>query len=350
MPNAQAPGNPVPVQPQNNPAHPQSGPAQSQNSSMGFYPPAQDRTQNQAQFQPGPAPGGYFQPSGASRFTNAPYIPKKKTAWPYYTAGAILLLLLVLFGLNAAGILKLGGKAPSDLAVGSQTPNPNLKVPGSQVDPSLVASASLPVPQVKIPAEAPPQMPKDVFDWLKHLQRCESVKQQLTSSQEMKLETVLAQVKGAGGLTSAADVDRMTDPDTSLQQAPGSDLINGVTKQMQADWLALTQRFDSWPPPAECKPIAAAYDTGLNEIQASTADIVKILNDINTTSPDLTGDIQKAIKSEKDISANHKAGVDDQFTQTDNLVQQICSKYSVSKWFSIDSHGGSGSIFSQAGF
>lgn len=329
--------------------NPQSGqyPQQGQNQYPGQQPGSptgQFGAQNPNVNRTGPVgsgPGGYYQPQGGpNRGVQPPFIPRKNATWPYWGGGIAAVLLLILLGLGATGVLgKLMGLGNPGLAANGGTSTPNLKVEGSIATPQLGAAR-----------KGPPQMPADIYNWLKHLQRCEATKVQLTNDEQTNFEVILAQVQGADGLTSAADVDRMTDPDTTLQHPPASHRINQSVQKMVADWSNLQKRFESWPVPQACMPIANNYDTGLGQTQATVADITQILNDINTTSPNLQTDIKKAVQSEKDIGSQSTHTIDDSFSEADTLVQKICDQYSVKKWFSIDAHGNSGdSLLSKLG-
>jgi len=252
---------------------------------------------------------------------------RKRNTWLAAGIGAAIILLL-LFGLKATGVLNFGQKPPdlSTLTARGQLPNTNLlSAEGKGSKPSLQAT------QIT--------MPKDLYDWLEHLRRCEQKKEAITGEQNQQLRELQSEMQGADGLTSAEDVQKMSDPD--YNSFPTLDKATAMLNQLQPDWVALKKRFDSVPPPEECKPIAQAYDDGLQSIIDTFASIEKIVGGIDLTSK---GSIQGSADDVKDIGLHHRRGIDGNFEDTDNLVQDICDKYQTRKWFKIDAHGGSAGL------
>lgn len=267
------------------------------------------------------------------------YAPPKPLNWKVIAVISVLGLTAILFGLQQAGLLRFGIKAPE--ANLSQ----NAKVP---ID-SLAVTAKAPDAPLAVNKEAAAKMPADVYAWLCHLQKVEEEKQTITGEELEQLQSMIPAMQSLGGLTSAADVDKMTDPNTDLSKTPGEDNIDSMVQNMQKKWQGLQTDLDSMPPPAECQRIHDAYSSGLAESVQTMQDIVNIVNGINTTSPTLKSDISSSQQQLHSIGKEHVTGVDNNFRMSDDLVQQICDKYSVSKWFSIDSKGGGDSLLSKFG-
>jgi len=274
------------------------------------------------------------QPTGAVPQSYAPHaamaIPtdvRKRNTWLAVGVAAALILIL-LFGLKATGVLNFGQKPinQATLTAKGQLPDTNLlQAQGSGTQPTLQSSRIT--------------MPQDLYDWLEHLRRCEQKKQAITGEQDQQLRELQSEMQGASGLTSADDVQKMTDPD--YNSFPTLDKATAMLNQLQPDWVALKKRFDSVPPPEECKPIAQAYDGALQNIIDTFASVEKIVSGVNLTDK---SQIQKSADDVKDVGLHHRRGIDGSFQDTDDLVQQICDKYQTRKWFKIDAHGGSAGL------
>jgi hypothetical protein len=209
-----------------------------------------------------------------------------------------------------------------------------------------------------MPSQAPPPvlqntaekitMPKDVEDWLKWLEKIEKEKQALTAKEQTQLTTLMATLQGASGLT-VQGVKDLTDPDNPSNNAPAMDDAQKITKEMIEAWAKLKRRFDSYPPPTECAATGAAYDGGLQGMADNAQKIEDLMSGIAGMPEPGQADADSAIGTVKDVGQNHPHDVDAEFTSTDQLVQAICDKYETRKWFSIDSHGGAGNVFSMPG-
>ncbi len=270
----------------------------------------------------------------------APYINtsgRKRVHWPAIVATVVVLAILAALGKVGYGLWLSAKQKSSPLSVKGATGGPLLSVDAQVPDADLKVLASR------------KQMPDDIYAWLQHLQRCDMLKRDLTQRQDIELASLIPQLKGAGGLTSAADVDKMTDPDSNFTGPPGADLINKEIEKISTQWTQLKARFDKMPPPAECQPIADAYDAGLSDTMESVGSISSIMNGINVNDPNLRSNIDASTKSLKGIGKDNAQGIDNMFAQTDTLVQNICNKYDVTKWFSIDVSGGNQDAFSSFG-
>lgn len=251
---------------------------------------------------------------------------RKRNTWLAVVISAVILLMAI-FGLRAAGVLHLGQKAPD---------TSSLQAVGSSQG-SFLQNEGKGGPSV-LPA-AKKTMPQDLYDWLQHLAKCEKHKQAITGKQLQQARELQSELGGASGLTTAEDVQKMSDPD--YNSFPTLDKATAMLNELQPDWVALKKEFDSVPPPAECKPIAEAYDSGLQNIVDMFDTVEKIVGGVNLT--DQTN-IRKSADDARQAGLQHRKGIDGEFETTDDLVQQICDKYETKKWFKIDAHGGSAGL------
>lgn len=266
----------------------------------------------------------------------APFAPQKNQNWPWIIGGLAALALAVI-GMGAAGLLKFGQDARSNLAEKGALGNDSLAAQASISD-SLrqkgEATTDLQAPGSRN------EMPQDVYDWLKHLEKCEKRKEKITRDQMNSLMVSINRGSGVGGLTPG-DVQALTDPDAANDKLPsGLNAIFEEIAKMGKDWKDLKEFFDSKPPPEECKPIASAYDTGLNGFLDSFAMVSGHTNRFANPENGMgDSEAKQAIPGLQDLKKNHVQAVDNPLQVTDDLVEAICKKYGVMKWFRIDAKG-----------
>lgn len=159
---------------------------------------------------------------------------------------------------------------------------------------------------------------------------------------------MIASLQGAEGLTPQG-VQGLADPDNTSSSAPAMDDAQRVTREMIKAWSALKRKFDTYPPPPDCAPIGAAYDNGLAGMADNATKLSDLLGGISQKSEPTQADADDAIGHVKGVGSGHIHDVDTELRKTDQLVQDICDKFDVHKWFSIDAHGGSGSMFGMPG-
>jgi hypothetical protein len=236
---------------------------------------------------------------------------------------SLAILLLLFFGLKAGGVLNFGAQAPDTVTLkarGEDSTN-TLQVPGNGTSPTLNSSRVT--------------MPDDVRNWLAHLEKCEMKKRALTKKQSEELTDMIGDLKGAGGLT-VDDVNSWSDPDSTT--LPVIDKVASIARELQPAWNDLKTYFDSYPPPKECKPIAEAFDDGLQSIPDEMQQLDGIVSGLNQTSDQAAG--KNAREKARAMSRDHRRKIDEPFSRTDQLVGEVCDKYQTRKWFSIDAHGG----------
>ncbi|HVT11773.1 MAG TPA: hypothetical protein VHE55_05870 [Fimbriimonadaceae bacterium] len=253
-------------------------------------------------------------------------VRKRNTILAIAISGVLLLLLFI--GLKASGVLAFGSKAPDNAVLNARGQGPDnslLQSRGDKTNPTLEVSRVT--------------MPDDIRNWLEHLARMEKKKQALTATQLQQVRELQSELGGASGLTTPEDVQKMTDPD--YNSFPTIDKATAMLNQLQPDWVALKKEFDSVPPPTECKPIAESYDAGLQNIVDVFDSVEKLVSGVNLTDQN---SIKKSADDVKEVGLRHRRGIDGEFQQTDDQVQDICDKYQTRKWFKIDAHGGSAGL------
>lgn len=153
--------------------------------------------------------------------------------------------------------------------------------------------------------------------------------------------------------TTALAGDEAGDLNSALQAADGdddspqpdhakADKAAGDTRGMRQSWVQLTQKFNSVPPPSECKDLANTYDQVLRETGAMMSDIIDA---IELASNDRTA----ALKKLYGMLGKSGSHIDEPAKRSDGMVSDICNKYATTKWFSITADVGDSSMLSGAG-
>lgn len=242
----------------------------------------------------------------------------KSNAGVWWALGAILAIAAILFGLGAAGILRLRS---ADKA------GPMLVQPGPDQGKLLVKRADDPPPVLQRNQDDPIRMPDDVRAWLEHLERIERAKQELQRDQ---MDDLMISMRSIEQLVLGAATEGLMDPDAPDNPTAGVNDFLPVEK-MTADWKELRRRFnqDGPPCPEECKPLKDEYDGALAQVPG-------VLNDIGSITGNLFDPEKKSkIKDLREIQQNHREYIDKPLTKSDRMVGQICDKYETKKWFDI---------------
>jgi predicted nucleic acid-binding Zn ribbon protein len=242
------------------------------------------------------------------------------------TIAAIVVLALIVLGLGlrASGVLQLGANAPGDklLTAKGTAPGTVLTQPGKTSSAPLTKSAERPV------------MPDDVMDWLKHLEKCEAMKNELEGDQDAEVSVWMEKnsVLGAG-MGMMDPYDQSTDNEGDKEPAG---YTKGKVLDLRPKWVDLITFFDSKKPPEECVPIADDFDRALNEIPGMMGDIGDILNGKNEP--------EQALQKLKKMQNGSYSDIDRYFQRCDQKVSAICDKYDVHKWFNIKGDVGGGGM------
>lgn len=225
---------------------------------------------------------------------------KKQTGWlAAIFAALILILLALLFLLWPRPVLQAEQKTPPPAEV--------LKI-------------------VKAPAEAKAKMPQDVANWLAFLKTIEDRRRALSNRQQAEMMVFYQKLSVAGpGLSEV-------DPSAKPEDSPGS-VSQDKFKDMLPEWEKLLKDYQAVPAPAECKPIADAYDQAMEEIPGMISDLQGILNQAESSPTDAL----TKLNSMQGTSSK----IDLAFQTADQGIDEICRKYEVAKWFGVgDSTGG----------
>ena len=227
----------------------------------------------------------------------------------------ILVFLGIIYaGLRASGLLQFGrGGTPETLSATKKGTTPVL----DQI------------------VEKPPGMPAEVFDWLKHLEATEKQKQDLNARQTAQFTSYATMLSVAGAGISTLE------PDGSIEDPGGGDSPEAHTAKKLEDfrpaWREVQNFFHTKTPPEECAAMATAYDQALYEITGIAGDLQELLEGMQQ---DPTSALEKA----QSMRGKSYEKVDVPLAKTDDLVGQICGKYGVNRWFSIQHDLNSGTL------
>jgi len=239
---------------------------------------------------------------------------------------------IAILGLSAAGLLRFGAQIPDDgsLAARGRLNNNILQKKDQTPDNALAQNAE---------KDAPLVMPADVEEWLKHLEKTEEMKNDLTMKQiaDMKVFEQMFSVLGP----AMGEVDPY-DQSGEAGQHP-ADLTKGKFEDLRPQWQEVLAFFTSKQPPAECEPIAASYYRALNEIPGMIGDINEVLNGVSANPSGAMQEISK-------MKNKSYGGIDKNLAETDERVQGICTKYNKKKWFNVKSDVLGGGMLGKAGF
>lgn len=234
-------------------------------------------------------------------------------------------LIAALFGLKAAGLIRLGASSPSDsLPLSARNGNHSL-------DRSAETGNVLQKPADTNPApigreDTIPVMPPDVEAWLKHLEKCENMKVEIAGDQAAEVSVWMQKMQALGaGMGLMNPYDQSSDGD---EDKSPNDYAKGKMMDLRPKWEQLIQFFNSVPPPAECQPLASDFNRALNQIPDAMGDLGEILNGA-------MDDPQKALQSAKKMQNGSYNDIDRYFGRADQKLSDICSKYRHNKWFNI---------------
>jgi len=250
-----------------------------------------------------------------------PYSAQASKGRTWLIVGIVVLVAIVGFGLGA-GVFGFGGRSNASLGANANQGPPVLGAVGG------------PPPQV-LPAEgnnspvlpADNTMPKDVLDWLKHLEETERRRKDLATSEIGPLMADIMRQSVGGGSNPMKSLFGDEGPDVETPPTKG---ISESVDKIHSDWQDLDNFFQSVPPPSECAPIQAQYSKSLGETQAMMIELAGAITKANE-SPD------EALSALKGMQGKSKGRIDTADQACDRLVQQICDKYKTRKWFSVAS-------------
>ena len=246
-------------------------------------------------------------------------------------AVAICAVLATFLGLFASGALRIGAEAP---------PAKSLQATGTAPDTGVLQKmGSPPPPTLQDQATAPAQMPADVEAWLKHLEKAEAMKVEITGDQQAEMLVFMQRNMALGAGMGMQDPYDQTSPEGG-DKDPGT-YTQGKILDLRPRWEELIVFYNSMPPPEECQPLAADFGRAINEIPGMMGDLGDVLNSI-ATSP------ESALQQAQKLRNTSHEGIDRYFARADQKLGEKCSKYGRNKWFNIKSDVGSNGIFSKS--
>ncbi len=246
-----------------------------------------------------------------------PYREQNRKSLYWLLGGVGALVILIAFGVGA-GWLRLFGAAPP---VATQIrANP----------PQVVLQDTADPPPVML-QDTDSKMPKDIHDWLMHLEKIERERKRLATAQMAHLSVTMTKLslKGATDILKSLNEDPEADPVT-----PSENLVQD-TKAKREEWAKLQEDFASLPPPKECEIAANEYHKTLDQTSAMMIEILDLVAG-SQEHP------EKAIEALTNMQGTSTERIDASGKATDEEVAAICAKYNTRKWFSIQEDFGSG--------
>jgi hypothetical protein len=266
-----------------------------------------------------------------------PNAPSSKKTTVIAIGTALAMVLALFFGLRATGLLRFGASTPKidNLKAEGNIPNQDLlRAEGQAPDNNLLkAEGSTSAAPVARHAEQI-VMPDDIRKWLEHLEKIEKRKNDLSMKQLSQMAVLMQQMKVLGsGMGILNEEEGGFGGDTGP-----SETAKGSFDALRPEWNQLIADFRSYPPPAECRPIADDYFRAVSEIPGMNSDLAGILESIAGNPENAASALEKAMKIQN-TSANV---IDKNLKETDNKVGDICRKYETRKWFEIKTDVGGG--------
>ncbi len=235
-------------------------------------------------------------------------------------AGAAALV-AAFFGARAFGLLRLGASSPKPaLQVRAEGPGASLQLPARVAPPNLQVGASR------------KQMPADVEAWLKHLEKCEKEKGEISSNQIAQAMVLTQKMQALGAGIGMLNDSGQLDPGSDDNKEPGAYAKDKVL-DFRPPWDRLVAFFNSVPPPEECKPLASDFNRALGEVPGTMGDLANLFNSASSNPTE-------ALKQANGMKNGSAADIDRYFGSADVKLGAICSKYDAPKWFEIKSDVG----------
>lgn len=244
-------------------------------------------------------------------------------------------LIAVFAGLFASGVLRFT----------SPPPGPAVRSRALVADSGLRAPARLPEATVRAPAEQT-QMPPDVRAWLEHLARIEKKKNALHEDMANEAKIMEKMLSGLGGIENL-DVATILDPQAGMPDPRQN--VAKMFREMAQPWRDLRAEFvNTGPPvPAECKPLANAFESGLAAIPEQIELLEQTLGGFDPAEPEVRKAAKGATDSARKVGKENKRSIDASFASADVLLGSIFRKYDTPKWFDIQTGTLSGSAFAR---
>lgn len=246
-----------------------------------------------------------------------PYRDQNRKSLLWLLGGVGALIVVVAFGVGAGWLKLFGAAAPAATQVKSTPPQ--------------VVMQDTVEPPAPVLHDTDLKMPKDIHDWLMHLERIERERKRLATAQMAHLSVVMTKLslKGATDILKSLNEDPEADPVT-----PSDSLVKD-TEAKREEWAKLQENFASLAPPRECQAAATAYHKTLDQTSAMMIEVLDLVAG-SQENP------EKAIEALTNMQGTSAERIDVSGKLTDEEVAAICAKYNTRKWFSIQEDFGSG--------
>jgi hypothetical protein len=274
----------------------------------------------------------------------------------------VLICITVLFGLSAAGVLRLQSigipstnlkaqgvnSGPTLLSAQTEDGTPILVATNDTTNTSALSAQAVtdspPVLQAR--TEGPPAalqslaptktgMPADVRDWLEHLRKTEERRASIATDQVSEALTMLTSMQGGGDLSSIAGLSGDEDGSTYGSNKPTAQQAAQTDEGMRQQWVSLLSFFNSKKAPAECVTMRNQYDQVVRETGTMIMEIIDIAQNASA-------DTKGAISRLQSMMGKSKNRIDVPAAKVDDGVKEICRKYDTTKWFDIKPDFGGG--------
>ncbi|MCX7801052.1 MAG: hypothetical protein N2109_12025 [Fimbriimonadales bacterium] len=251
--------------------------------------------------------------------------------------------LLVAGAAGLVGIGVLGGLTAADwLRSKREAPPAPLRASVEPVSPP-VRQAAPPQPEFRQAAPEQPQMPPEVRDWLEFLRIIEEERQRLARDQVSKALVTLASLSAGAQLEQLQSLLGEIAGEGSRSMASPAQRARMDTEAMRQAWVDLHAKFLTRRPPSECLPVADRYDQVLRETGGMMHDILQAVAYAEQ-------DPASALSALQGMKGKSRQMIDAPARDADQGVAEICRRYGVPKWFSIQSDEAGGGIFQRMAF
>lgn len=257
-----------------------------------------------------------------------PFAPQSKVNKLYIWIGVALLVVAVVIGLIGSGVFGLGRAVGSPVTNAGSTRPQNVTsasdLPGAPITQATGNSAP-----VTMDTNVHKKMPQDILDWLKHLEKTEKKRGDLTAAAMSELMVQQSLLQNVGGTEDVVKALFGDDADAEIPD-PAKELET-QGRDHNKGWQDLIAFFDSVPPPTSCVPIRNAYAQCLGETSTMYTEILDVMA---SASNDPKGVVAQLMK----MKGKSSGRIDVAAKDTDRLVQKICDEYDTTKWFGISSN------------
>jgi len=223
----------------------------------------------------------------------------------------VAVLAAMAFTLQRAGVLQLFGGSQAALGKDAGAP-PSLAL-GGEGGPSVAKPGDAP-PSLSLPGDPSSStgrdlqgMPDDVRAWLDHLKRIDRERERLNT--ELGAEAMGMVGSLNPGMFAESEADAAAQDDSRRRGT-----AEGFIQRVNRTFADLTRRFQSVPPPDECRRIAAEYNDALLGTRELMGDLIRALEDLS---------IQRAAALEG--KSLHR--VDRPVQNANELIDSLCKKY-----------------------